>query len=505
MPPERRRAHDQDLDATAQLLGTEGAGADRPRGPDRAARIESDAQLAGVVQREAKGADGGGELAEGLADQIQGERSAGHALDESTRAEVEEKVGADLSEVRIHDDEKAAQMADSLGAKAFTSGRDVFLGEDASSSDVDLIAHEAAHAVQQGMGEEKPDTVGASDTAAEQAADGAAAEATVEVTSPDTEVQRYTDNKRIEGQYARVSDGGNVIVLGQSNYSQDLYATDGMIDGANAKLAASGDKGSYLALVRSGETIEHGGKTLHRAAPVFKGQGDGKNAGLASANKGKDEDDTLSLWADCGRSSRTVMGSHGDKAPHAVYSEGGTDHDTSAAYNPAVYSDEIYLATMPAFLASPANADFLKEGVHYSGERSNIIEPSTADQARAQYWELGEKGRRAFDAFAGINTAANPEVGGGYTMNTEYNMPGFKEQGDMTWNFHWAGVVMKDGTDNITLENYADGKGYDSINTDWNFQMYGTVKKGQTFHEQHLETGTHANRASTFKVEPEGS
>lgn len=74
----------------------------------------------------------------------------------------------------------------------------------------------------------------------------------------------------------------------------------------------------------------------------------------------------------------------------------------------------------------------------------------------------------------------------------------------MTWNFHWAGVVMKDGTDNITLENYADGKGYDSVNTDWNFQMYGTVKKGQTFHEQHLATGTHANRASTFKVEPEG-
>lgn len=363
------------------------------------------------------------------------------------------------------------------------------------------MSHEATHAVQQGMSETRPGAIGASDSAAEIAADSIGAQVT---SSPD-QIQRYTDDKKVEGQYARVSDGGNVIVLGQANYSQNLYATDALITSANAALAKSGDKGSYLRLIKSGESIEHGGKVLHRAAPVFKPQGDGKNADLAKANKGKDEDDKLSLWADCGRSSRTVMGSHADQAPHGVYKDGGGEKDTGAAFNPASYSDEIYLATMPKFLANPAHADFLKEGVHYTGERSNIVEPTSADQARTQYWELGEKGRRAFDGFAGINTGADPSVGGGYTMNTEYNMPGFKEQGDMTWNFHWAGCVMEDGTDNITLENYADGKGYDSVNTDWNFQMYGTSKKGQTFHEQHLATGTHANRASTFEVEPEGS
>jgi hypothetical protein len=85
----------------------------------------------------------------------------------------------------------------------------------------------------------------------------------------------------------------------------------------------------------------------------------------------------------------------------------------------------------------------------------------------------------------------------------------------MTWNFHWAGVVMKAGADNITLENYAimfpktgdpvkdkenRQRAYDWTNTDWVFQMYGTVKEGQTFHEQHLKSGTHGTKATTFRV-----
>lgn len=164
------------------------------------------------------------------------------------------------------------------------------------------------------------------------------------------------------------------------------------------------------------------------------------------------------------------------------------------------------MATIPSFLRDPAHAVFLKSGVHYkAGDKTKIIEPTTAKQAREQYWELGEEGRRVFDRAVGINTGANPSVGGGYTLNTEYDMPGFKSAGQMTWNFHWAGVVMKDGTDNITLENYADGNGYDSINTDWNFQMYGTVKKGQTFVEQHMASNTHGTRGSAFAVEPDGS
>ena len=130
-------------------------------------------------------------------------------------------------------------------------------------------------------------------------------------------------------------------------------------------------------------------------------------------------------------------------------------------------------------------------------------------------WKLGPKGRRAFDFYTGINLAADPEIGGGYTMATEHDMPGFKAKGPKTWNFHWAGVVMKDGDNNITLENYAvsygtspdpvenrrlQEKAYNEVNREWVFQMYGKKKGGQTFHEQHLKSGTHGTRGSTFAV-----
>ena len=117
-------------------------------------------------------------------------------------------------------------------------------------------------------------------------------------------------------------------------------------------------------------------------------------------------------------------------------------------------------------------------------------------------------------AHPATNLSANPEIGGAYTMATEKEMPGFKSKG-RTWNFHWAGVVAKDGSNNITLENYAVSYGsdpdpvkqkalqnlaYNHVNRSFDFQMYGTKKAGQTFHEEHLASDTHGNRASTFAV-----
>lgn len=255
---------------------------------------------------------------------------------------------------------------------------------------------------------------------------------------------------------------------------------------------------------------------------------DPDNKLLTDANKkgGKDSEgkkgDTMALWADCGRSSRTVMGTDGaGKAPHAEFTVGKEEWQTKEGYEPERYSNAIYKKAMPEFLKDATYKDHCKEGVHYTGDPSTWtpILPKTADQAREQYWELGEDGRRVFDQFASINTAADPEVGGAYTMNTEYNMPGSDvvREADgsprMRWNFHWGGVIMKDGDNNVTLENYAvmfdetgdeavdkanAEKAYDWTNRGWNYQMYGTVKEGQTFHEQHLETGTHGTRASTF-------
>ena len=93
--------------------------------------------------------------------------------------------------------------------------------------------------------------------------------------------------------------------------------------------------------------------------------------------------------------------------------------------------------------------------------------------------KLTDAEREDFDKTVGINRWASPEVGEGYTISSG----GASEPGKRTWNFHWAGVVMKGGDDTVTLENYAVGDA--SVqNQEWVYQMYGSAKdKGQTFHE----------------------
>lgn len=64
-----------------------------------------------------------------------------------------ESFGADLSSVRVHNGTQAASMNSSLGARAFTTGRDIAFGQGQYSPDTQgsktLLAHEVTHAVQQ--------------------------------------------------------------------------------------------------------------------------------------------------------------------------------------------------------------------------------------------------------------------------------------------------------------------------------------------------------------------
>ncbi|HBL30209.1 MAG TPA: hypothetical protein DD490_25535 [Acidobacteria bacterium] len=220
-------------------------------------------------------------------------------------------------------------------------------------------------------------------------------------------------------------------------------------------------------------------------------------------------------------------------------------------------ANQVYMDLMPGFIQRKDNEAFLVEGVHYDLEghigtgavagavvgaaigakvgalpgaviggviggvvggvagsqvKSKVIrKPATIAEAKIMYLALGDAGMDKFDKEAGINAYANPDVGESYSMATEGDMPGFHvEPGTDAWTFHWAGVVMKDGSDNITLENYAVTGTYaaskgvasssDFINREWNFGMYGTTRKEQTFHDQHLKSGTHGSHATSIAV-----
>jgi hypothetical protein len=77
-------------------------------------------------------------------------RSPGHPLDGPTRSEMEARLGADFSDVRLHTDTAARSSAAELGARAYTSGEHVVIGS--GGSDRHTLAHELTHVIQQRSG-----------------------------------------------------------------------------------------------------------------------------------------------------------------------------------------------------------------------------------------------------------------------------------------------------------------------------------------------------------------
>jgi len=74
---------------------------------------------------------------------------AGAPLAPHVQEAVENSLGVDLHTVRVHSGSAAQKKAKSLSARAFTFGSDIVLGEGEHESDLALMAHEAAHVVQQ--------------------------------------------------------------------------------------------------------------------------------------------------------------------------------------------------------------------------------------------------------------------------------------------------------------------------------------------------------------------
>ncbi|MEH2270933.1 MAG: DUF4157 domain-containing protein [Nostoc sp.] len=84
---------------------------------------------------------------------IQQERGSGQTLSDDIRQPMEQAFGTDFSSVKIHTDSRSDQLNQSIQARAFTTGQDIFFrqGEYAPESHggKELLAHELTHVVQQ--------------------------------------------------------------------------------------------------------------------------------------------------------------------------------------------------------------------------------------------------------------------------------------------------------------------------------------------------------------------
>ncbi|MGB0561388.1 MAG: DUF4157 domain-containing protein [Spirulinaceae cyanobacterium] len=81
-------------------------------------------------------------------------RGKGQPLSDAVREPMEQAFGADFGGVRVHADAQADQLNQSIQAKAFTTGQDVFFRAGAYQPEgkggQELLAHELTHVVQQG-------------------------------------------------------------------------------------------------------------------------------------------------------------------------------------------------------------------------------------------------------------------------------------------------------------------------------------------------------------------
>lgn len=139
---------------------------DRPRRPEvetTAGRIDASQvtqmqQTVGnaAVQRFLAQRSGSGptEVDEETAANINSQRGQGQTLDEGMAEQAGRTMGQDFGDVKVHTDAGADQLSEQLGARAFTTGKDIFFREGAYSPATEdgqrLIAHELTHVVQQG-------------------------------------------------------------------------------------------------------------------------------------------------------------------------------------------------------------------------------------------------------------------------------------------------------------------------------------------------------------------
>lgn len=91
-------------------------------------------------------------------------KGGGSPLSGKVKTEMESGIGADFSNVRIHNDSNAVQMNKQLGAQAFATGNNIYFNEGKynpnSKEGKHLLAHELTHTVQQGAAiRKKPEPI----------------------------------------------------------------------------------------------------------------------------------------------------------------------------------------------------------------------------------------------------------------------------------------------------------------------------------------------------------
>lgn len=108
----------------------------------------------GKVMKMDAGGGGGMAAPANVASGIQSTKGGGQNLPQNVQQDLGGKMGADFSDVKVHTDDHANEMSESISAKAFTHGKDIYFRQGnyspESGDGKKLLAHELTHTMQSG-------------------------------------------------------------------------------------------------------------------------------------------------------------------------------------------------------------------------------------------------------------------------------------------------------------------------------------------------------------------
>jgi len=106
-----------------------------------------------TVQKKGTPPSSEAKAAPNIEQEIQQKRGSGQPISNKIRQPMEQAFGADFSQVHVHTDSKSNKLNESIQAKAFTTGTDIFFKQGEYQPDnqpgQELLAHELTHVVQQ--------------------------------------------------------------------------------------------------------------------------------------------------------------------------------------------------------------------------------------------------------------------------------------------------------------------------------------------------------------------
>jgi hypothetical protein len=461
---------------------------------------EDELQRSPMVQRVS---DGGMAASPDFETSINQARGGGQPLANNIRQPMEQAFGVDFSRVKVHTDSQADQLNQSIQAKAFTTGQDVFFRqgtyEPGSRGGQELLAHELTHVVQQNGGavqryfnvepgsniypaKKEKKIIGKDKNA-------------------DTDIGFFVSQEEREGSFYGKEKAGNIT----ANLGYKSNAPLMISDQLDLAIEASGEAKYFFA---TKERIEEA------------------NEALKGGIKLKKTDKYLSMISDAGEKKLYQVKAYVPKDKKSTGKEGkGLDLKIPQACNDMAdfvsgnfglkssASLQVY-TLLASVLTEHTDENYTQRNKEaYDGLKTieglnayKALIDEMSDQFRILNTPENKERLNATFKKLNVNQYLEPDIGmavttfGVYTSAEEANLD--KEK---TFLYHFGTAIAKSGSDYITMENYArrDDASKETLQGGdplFFFKMYGNNQTEKNWHETQLATEGFVGTVLSFVV-----